>query len=356
MSEGEAAVEALLAALKKLSPQAPTTLVSPSFDWSSKDQYDDFQLFVKSVNSWFTLQGITEKTRQGAHEVENPIRLEYVLNFLGNQGRRRYERWQPTGDNPDATKKKASAFLKHLQSSMDHEISIRCRIYKLEDTRIQPGETPDELVERLRTLADRCDFPSEEEKERNVQYRLVRALNDRELVKKLLALPIKEPTSKMLEVCRTHLTINGEMEAMGLGSSKPIHAVRRGNPKRSQQQKPTKPQQQQQQQHSCGNCPFQHAPGRASCPAKDAKCRACGKTGHYKSKCRSTKKTQPTTGPRTPQHNRGSRPQQKQIHDVGTDDDPHYDEVRVTALDVVGAGTSLALNQVGAGVAPCKPL
>ena len=288
--------------------------------------------------------------------MENPIRLEYVLNFLGNQGRRRYERWQPTGDNPDATKKKASAFLKHLQSSMDHEISIRCRIYKLKDTRIQPGETPDELVERLRTLADRCDFPSEEEKERNVQYRLVRALNDRELVKKLLALPIKEPTSKMLEVCRTHLAINGEMEAMGLGSSKPIHAVRRGNPKRSQQQKPTKPQQQQQQQHSCGNCPFQHAPGRASCPAKDAKCRACGKTGHYKSKCRSTKKTQPTTGPHTPQHNRGTRPQQKQIHDVGTDDDPHYDEVRVTALDVVGAWTSLSLNQVGAGVAPCKPL
>ena len=124
MPEGDAAVEALLAALKKLSPQAPTTLVSPSFDWSSKDQYDDFQLFVKSVNSWFTLQGIAEKTRQGAVEVENPIRLEYVLNFLGNQGRRRYKRWQPTGDNPDVTKKKASAFLDHLQATMDHEISI----------------------------------------------------------------------------------------------------------------------------------------------------------------------------------------------------------------------------------------
>ena len=163
MPEGDAAVEALLPALKKLSPQAPTTLVSPSFDWSSKDQYDDLQLFVKSVNSWFTLQGIAEKTRQGAVEVENPIRLEYVLNFLGNHGRRRYERWQPTGDIPDVTKKKASAFLDHLQATMDHEISIRCRIYKLEETRIQPGETPDELVERLRTLADRCNLDNQRE-------------------------------------------------------------------------------------------------------------------------------------------------------------------------------------------------
>ena len=162
MPEGDAAVKALLMALKKLSLQAPTTLVSPSFDWSSKDQYDDFQLFVKSVNRWFTLQGIVEKTREGEHKVENPIRLEYVLNFLGNQGQRWYECWQPCGKNPDATKKKASTFLNHLQSTMDHKISIWYRIYMLEETWIQPGEMPDELVEQLRTLADRWNFPSDE--------------------------------------------------------------------------------------------------------------------------------------------------------------------------------------------------
>ena len=111
---------------------------------------------------------------------------------------------------------------------MDHEILIRCRISKLEESRIQPGESPDELVDRLRTLADRCNFPSEDEKEWNVQYRLVRALDDRDLVKKLLALPIKETTAKMLEVCRTHIAINGEMEAMGLGSSKTVHAIQKG--------------------------------------------------------------------------------------------------------------------------------
>ena len=47
----EATVAALLKALKKLSPRAPTTLITPSFDWSLKDQYDDFQLFVKSMDN-----------------------------------------------------------------------------------------------------------------------------------------------------------------------------------------------------------------------------------------------------------------------------------------------------------------
>ena len=138
---------------------------------------------------------------------------------------------------------------------MDHEISIRCRIYKLEETRILPGESPDELVDRLRALADRCNFPSDDEKERNVQYRLVRALDDRELVKKLLAMPITATTAKMLETCRTHIAINGEMDAMGLGSSKDVHTIRKGPPKKGQGKGQRQGQgQKQQQQHSCGNC------------------------------------------------------------------------------------------------------
>ena len=32
-----------------------------------------------------------------AGELENLVHLDYILNFLGNQGRQRYDRWQPTG-------------------------------------------------------------------------------------------------------------------------------------------------------------------------------------------------------------------------------------------------------------------
>ena len=234
---------------------------------------------------------------------------------------------------------------------MDHEISIRCRIYKLEETRILPGESPDKLVDRLRALADQCNFPSNDEKKRNMQYRLVRALDDRELVKKLLAMPITATTAKMLETFRTHIAINGEMDAMGLGSSKDVHTVRKGPPKKGQG-KGQRQGQKQQQQHSCGNCTKHHAPGRSSCPAKDAQCRACGKTGHWKVKCHSRDK-QSSSGQHAPRHNKGGKYRQKQILDVGTDDDLHYDEVRVAAvLNEVGTGMATALNQVGEVAVP----
>ena len=246
---GDESINALIEALKKLSPQALTTLVPPSFDWLSKDQYDDFQLFIKSVNIWFTLQGIPEKAKGPADaEIENPICLDYILNFLENQGWKRHERWQPTGEQADAEKQKASAFLTHLQLTMDHEISIPCQIYKLEETRILPGESLDKLVDRLRALANQCNFPSNDEKEWNVQYSLVRALDDWELVKKLLAMPITAMTAKMLETCRTHIAINGEMDAMGLGSSKDVHTICKGPPKKGQGKGQRQGQGQKQQQ------------------------------------------------------------------------------------------------------------
>ena len=50
-------IAALTAALTKLLPNQPSiSLMTPSFDWNTMEQYDDFQLFHKSVESWFTLQ------------------------------------------------------------------------------------------------------------------------------------------------------------------------------------------------------------------------------------------------------------------------------------------------------------
>ena len=225
-------IAALTAALAKLLPNQPSiSLVTPSFDWNTTEQYDDFQLFRKSVESWFTLQNIPAETPEDPTAEPNSTRLEYVLNFLGNTGRRKFDRWKPTGtaDEIARKKKRASAFMDYLSSTMDHAVSQRCRIYQLEDVRIRPGESPDELVDHLRALADRCNFPTEDEKERNVQYRFVRALSDKELVKKLLALDLTATTAKMLEVCRTHIAISDNLEAMGLKEQKTVNAIRRQN-------------------------------------------------------------------------------------------------------------------------------
>ena len=123
---------------------------------------------------------------------------------MGNTGRKKYGRWKPTGTAAVIEKAKASAdkFMDYLLSTMDHEVSQCCRIYQLKDVRIWAGESPDELVECLRALADHCNFPTDEEKECNVQYHLVQALSNKDLVKKLLALDLKATNAKMLESAR----------------------------------------------------------------------------------------------------------------------------------------------------------
>ena len=44
---------------------------------------------------------------------------------------------------------------------MDHTVSQQCQIYQLEDVRIKAEETPDELLDHLRALANRCNFPTD---------------------------------------------------------------------------------------------------------------------------------------------------------------------------------------------------
>ena len=162
---------------------------------------------------------------------------------------------------------------------MDHAVLQCCKIYQLEDVCIQTGESPDELVDHLQALADQCNFLTEEEKEWNVQYRFVRALNDKELVKKLLALDLTATTSRMLEVCCTHIAISDNLEAMGLNQQKSVNVI----------QKQSKPYHGKKSQadsvHSCGHCTKSHPPGQSSFPVWEDKCQGCGKLGHWKPKC-----------------------------------------------------------------------
>ena len=138
-------------ALKALRPSAPTeALKPPTFNWQTTEQFEDFCLFCRPMESWYCLQGMKEKPDDGT-------RLEYLLNFLGTTGQWKHEQWKPkdaTKTDHENKKKSATAFLEYLSSTMDHPMSQRCRIYQLEDVQICTGETPDELVEHIHGLAD----------------------------------------------------------------------------------------------------------------------------------------------------------------------------------------------------------
>ena len=138
-------------ALKALRPSAPTeALKTPTFNWQTTDQYKDFCLFCRSMESWYCLQGMKEEPDDGT-------RLKYLLNFLDTTGQWKHEQWKYEGsteaDNENK-KKSAAAFLEYFSSTMDQPVSQQCRIYQLEDVPIHPGATPDELVECIHGLAD----------------------------------------------------------------------------------------------------------------------------------------------------------------------------------------------------------
>ena len=171
----EAIIKALMKALTDIKGSLTDSLKPPTFDWHSPEQFEDFPLFIKGMESWYMLQGIPDKAG-------DTTRLEYLLNFLGPIGQRKHEQWNPSGaaaEEWEKNKKSAMLFMEFLHSSMDHLVSQWCRIYQLEEIRIKAGETPDKLIERIRGLADRCNFPTDVEKERHIQFQMVHALSDR---------------------------------------------------------------------------------------------------------------------------------------------------------------------------------
>ena len=211
-------------------------------------------------------------------------------------------------------------------STMDHEVSQCFRIYQLEDVRIWVGESPDELMECLCALADCCNFPTEDEKERNVQYRFVCALSDKDLVKELLALDLKATTAKMLEVCQTHITISDNLDALGLVCSKPVHAIHQGKHSKQHQHGAKQPG----NQHQCGNCTKSHPPGHASCPAKDSNCYKCGKVGHWKPRCHGGVPKGQQQSKKGAKKGKSRGP--KKINDVGTDQDYNLNEANIGSV------------------------
>ena len=75
----EALIKALTKALTDKKGSPTDSLKPPTFDWNSSDQYEDFRLFIKGMESWYTLQGIPATDG-------DTTQLEYLLNFLGPIG------------------------------------------------------------------------------------------------------------------------------------------------------------------------------------------------------------------------------------------------------------------------------
>ena len=85
----EAIIKALMKALTDIKGSPMDSLKPPTFDGNSSEQFEDFRLFIKGMESWYTLHGIPDKTG-------DTTQLEYLLNFLGPIRQRKHKQWNPS--------------------------------------------------------------------------------------------------------------------------------------------------------------------------------------------------------------------------------------------------------------------
>ena len=121
---------------EKLIPNPPSvSLATPTFDWNSTEQYDDFQLFHKSVDSWFTLQNVAPKILQETLQLTLiPPAWSMSSTFWAMLATRSLiDGSQLVLMLKLPRRKSGQEFLDYLLSMMDHAVLQHCRIYQLED-------------------------------------------------------------------------------------------------------------------------------------------------------------------------------------------------------------------------------
>ena len=155
----------------------------------------------------------------------------------------------------------------------------------------QSGETSEQFIMALYELAENCDYG--DRKEEMIRDRLVVGIRDSALSEKLqldadLTLEKAKKSIRQREaVHEQQQTLKGaENAATPTGSVNAIINKRpqfRRNPRRrSDGQKPAK---QPSTGEKCGRCGRERH-SRDKCPAKDAQCHNCRRTGHYSAMCR----------------------------------------------------------------------
>ena len=151
----------------------------------------------------------------------------------------------------------------------------------------QSGETAERYIMVLYDLAENCDYG--DMREELIRDRLVVGIRDNALSEKLqldatLTLETAKKSVRQREAVREQQqTLKGvenpASPVNAIGNKRPNF---RGNPRRrnegqTQRNLPTS--------EKCGRCGRERHP-RDKCPAKDAQCHKCKRTGHYSAMCR----------------------------------------------------------------------
>ena len=190
----------------------------PVYDWNSQDAYHSFSIFCRTLENWLLLNCILPDSED---------HLRYVFAALGSKSLEMHAQWMPTSSEEEQkmTKAKASAFLDRIQQGMTHDVNTHVRLGELEEIVARPGEDPQDLIARIKTLMDRYEMINDKHHEHELHRHIIHAYcQEGKLHGKLMAKPFKTPSNELAEIAVNHFAIQYAREQVS-HSTKPVDAI-----------------------------------------------------------------------------------------------------------------------------------
>ena len=210
-----------------------------------------------------------------AMNVDDPTRKRaLLLHYIGPSAFDVFETLSDTGDEKDY-----KTAMERLTEHFTPQRNVEYEIYLFRQARQQPQENLDQFATRFGQLASSCEFASVD---KEIKSQIILSCSSSRLRRRAL----REPTitlKSLLDLGRAMELSETQASGIESQSSPTFDAV---NYTRASQRSQVR---QPMPRSTCGHCgnAYPHPQGQASCPARGAECRACGKLNHFARVCRS---------------------------------------------------------------------
>ena len=210
------------------------------------------------------------------HKEDGDVEVSSLIYAMGWQAEQVFKSFNPTS----AQQAEFDTVITKLDSYFVPKQNIIYQRTKFYQRSQMPGESVEAFLRCLHELAESCDFGEKEEE--NIPDRIIAGMSDKELSLKLQLKQLSTLTlSKTVEMARMHELVKTQVapEVSHVTSQKHFS---RGKPFKWRQ--PSRGPTSKDPKNKCPRCGYVHrSSARDACPALNAECRKCGKTGHFQS-------------------------------------------------------------------------
>ncbi|KAL1277069.1 hypothetical protein QQF64_023742 [Cirrhinus molitorella] len=204
-----------------------------------------------------------------------------LLHSLGTEGQRLFYTLPDTGTT-----------FEHAMTAIEHHFPPKVNVvvarHRFRQHSQRADETIPQFMSALRELATSCayaDMESEMLRDQLVKRSYAPSVRDRLLLEPSLTLDSAVTIACQVEQALSNSDILTAQNSVHAVASNPFRHRKKSTPRLKPVADTT-----QRVSHECYRCGAKnHLANAANCPAAHAKCRTCGKTGHFSKVCRSSK-------------------------------------------------------------------